>query len=114
MPSGRMRLAYQIAAKRPAEAVRLIDAPPGQPTYGNEDYTKARRLWLAGHGHRAPRSGLGPFADRSGVCDLPAFVGPGVLALRQSGGAAGVLAIQAQQAGYPDMESAVYRGWPCG
>jgi len=104
----RMRLAYRIAAARPADAVRLIEKP-SQRDYGNEEDMKAVALgWLATA--IAPR-------DPAMACSLvdrafDIYLKPQERSYGNFGGrAAGValLAVQARQIGYPDMESVVWR-----
>ncbi len=103
----RMSLAYRIAAKRPAEAVRLVENIHSQ--YGNEEDAKALAFgWLATA--IAPR-------DRALACSLvdrafAIYLKPSERSFGNYGGREGqaaLLAVQAQQIGYPDLGSVLYR-----
>ncbi len=103
----RMELAYRIAAKRPAEAVRLVENTPTQR--GNEEDTKAKAYgWLATAIAPGDPVLAHSLIDRAfAIYRKPAD--------RFSGGRGGraaqaaVLAVEADQIAYPDMQSVVYR-----
>ncbi len=101
----RMRLAYRIAAKRPAEAVRLIERIPE-----NDDENRAKAFgWLAVAIAPGDRTLAHSMIDRS----FAILLAPSDRNFIAAGGGrpaqAAILALAAEQIGYPDMESVVYR-----
>jgi hypothetical protein len=110
----RWRLAYRIAAARPAEAVALIEkAPvetaPAERGYGIDEDTRAIAFgWLATQIAPSDATLAHRLIDRA----FATYLLPDVQVDRFCGARAvqpALLAVQAQQAGYPDMESVVWR-----
>jgi protocatechuate 3,4-dioxygenase beta subunit len=103
----RMRLACRIAAKRPADAIRLIENIPSQ--YGREEEEKAKAFgWLAAIIAPQDQKLAHGLIDRA----FAIYLKPADRSFGNYGGRAAqaaVLVVEAHQAGYPDMESAIYR-----
>ncbi len=105
----RMKLAYRIAPSRPADAIRLVEKAPARPGYGNEEDNKALAYgWLAvaiaPHDARLARN----LVDRA----FAIYLKPAERSYGNYGGRstqAALLVVQAQQIGYPDMETLIYR-----
>jgi hypothetical protein len=100
----RLKLAYRIAAKQPADAMRLIKAIPQQ-----YEVQKAKGLgWIATAIAQTDRALAHSLIDRAFTILLASTD-------RSYGGRGGrpaeaaVLAVLAEKIGYPDMESAVHR-----
>jgi hypothetical protein len=103
----RMRLAYRIAAKRPAEAIRLVEDIPAR--YGSEEDSQALAFgWLAKAAAPNDPALAYSLIDRA----FTIYLKPSDRSFGSYGGRgaqAAFLAVQAQEIGYPDVESAVYR-----
>jgi protocatechuate 3,4-dioxygenase beta subunit len=107
---GRMRLAYRIAPTRPADAVRLVETMPSPYGYGTRDEDQKALAFGYLATVIAPR-------DRALACSLvdrafAIYLKPSEDSSGNYGGREGqaaMLAAQAQQIGYPDMTSVVYR-----
>ncbi len=103
---GRARLAYRIAATRPAEAVRLVEGISAEN--GQEDTKAAAFGWLATVIVARDPALAHKLIDRAFVIYLhPSDRSQNVFAPRAAQRA--LLAYQAGLAGYPDMESVIYR-----
>ena len=103
----RVRLAYRIAATRPAEAIRLVENIPADN--GREDLTKAGAFgWLATVIAAKDPKLAHVLIDRA----FAIYLHPAEQ-VRHFGGwwvpQSAFSAYQARAAGYPDMESAIYR-----
>jgi uncharacterized GH25 family protein len=103
----RGRVAYRIAATRPAEAIRLIEAMPSD--YGREDLTKAAAFgWLATVIAPKDPKLAHSLIDRAFAVHLHPSDPTQYLAGERAAQPA-LLGIHARMAGYPDMESVVFR-----
>jgi hypothetical protein len=104
----RIRLAYRIAAKRPAEAVRILDTLESQSwSYGDESKAAAFG-WLATAIAPRDKALAHHLIDRG----FEILLAPSQHGMNSYGGRptrAAILAIEAQEIGYPDMESVIYR-----
>jgi protocatechuate 3,4-dioxygenase beta subunit len=104
----RMKLAYRIAAKRPAEAIGLVENMPTARSGNDEDSKAAAFGWLAAAIAPSDPKLAHSLVDRA----FAIYIKP---AGRFSGGRGGkstqaaATAVLANQIGYPDMESIVYR-----
>lgn len=105
-------MAYQLAQTRPDEALRIIDERCGQTaSYGDSEMTRAEALgWVAVAIAPHDRKRAWGLIDQAmELCIEPSRNGD------FGGGRGGrptraaLLAVQAQQTGYPDLESVVYR-----
>jgi hypothetical protein len=103
----RARLAYRIAATRPAEAVRLVENISADRTRG--EFIKVASFgWLASVIAAKDFELANSLIDRAFAMylhpvDRSVYVRDGVA------GQAAMLAFHAKTAGYPDMESVIYR-----
>jgi protocatechuate 3,4-dioxygenase beta subunit len=103
----RGRLAYRVAATKPAEAVRLIEAMPSD--YGREDLTKAAAFgWLATVIAPKDPKLAHSLIDRAFTVHLHPSDPTQYLAGERAAQPA-LLGIHARMAGYPDMESVIFR-----
>jgi hypothetical protein len=104
----RMQLAYLIAAKRPAEAVRLVEKmQTGQS--GIDEYTRARAFgWLAAAIAQSDAKLAHSLIDRAfAIYSRPTLSLNAGKCGRSAQAAA--TAVIADRIGYPDMQSIVYR-----
>jgi protocatechuate 3,4-dioxygenase beta subunit len=103
----RGRLAYRIAGTKPADAVRLIEAMPSD--YGREDLTKAAAFgWLATVIAPKDPKLAHRLIDRAFAIHLHPSDPTQYLAGERAAQPA-LLGIHARMAGYPDMESVIFR-----
>ncbi|MBN1908314.1 MAG: carboxypeptidase regulatory-like domain-containing protein, partial [Pirellulales bacterium] len=103
----RGRLAYRIAATRPAEAIRLVENMPSD--YGREDFTKAAAFgWLATAIAPKDPKLAHSLIDRAFAIHLHPSDSSQYMAGERAAQPA-LLAIQADMAGYPDMQSVIHR-----
>jgi hypothetical protein len=104
----RIHVACRIAAKRPAEAVKIVENISSRG-YGRDDEEKAQAFgWMASSVASQDQKLAWSLIDRA----LKIYRTPSESGLNNYGGRpahAAALAIAARQIGYPDMESVVYR-----
>jgi len=105
----RLRLAYRLAATRPADAARIIESMPFSSAFGFQRETKAQMLrWMAAG--TAPRDKAEAWKMVDMAFEL--YLGPyweHDYSDNRRATQAAALAVVAQQIGYPDMESIVSR-----
>jgi hypothetical protein len=103
----RGRLAFRIAATRPAEAVRLVENTPSD--YGREELTKAAAFgWLATAIAAKDPKLAHRLIDRAFTIELHPSDPTQYLAGERAALPA-LLSVHARMAGYPDMESVICR-----
>lgn len=104
----RIHLACRIAAKRPAEAVRIVENLNAQANgYGDEEQAAAFG-WIAVAIAPRDKKLAHSLIDRG----LQILLAPSDRSMNSYGGRparAAILAIEAEQIGYPDMQSVIYR-----
>jgi hypothetical protein len=104
----RIKVACRIAAKQPAEAVKIVEKVASRG-YGHDDDDKAQAFgWMAMSIAPSDPKLACSLVDRS----LALYLTPNESGLNNYGGRpaqAAVVAVIAQKIGYPDMESVIYR-----
>lgn len=111
----RLRIAYRLAPTRPTDAIRVAEALPAGPYFASWTSPRAMALgWVAAAIAPHDKPLACSVLDRA-IASLTVSDG-----LKLPNGApggwpacAGFLAVQAEQIGYPDMESIVYRALAC-
>jgi protocatechuate 3,4-dioxygenase beta subunit len=104
----RVRVACRIAAKRPAEAVKIVEKLSSRG-YGRDDEEKAKAYgWMASNIASTDQKLAHELVDRA----MTLYLKSSDYGLNSYGGRpaqAAVLTVTAQKIGYPDMQSLIYR-----